>query len=75
MLVRFLLSRGCLSWTAPILFACVSLSYIALAGISENAYLQTVDLALCSGNLYIYTKGNRIQYEHLNAILSSRSDV
>jgi len=46
MLVRFLLSRGCLSWTAPILFACVSLSYLALAGISENAYLQTVDLAL-----------------------------
>jgi hypothetical protein len=75
MLFRFLLSRGCLFWTAPILFICLYQSYLALAAISENAYLQTVDLALCSGNLYIYTKGNRIQYEHLNPILSSRSDV
>ena len=43
--------------------------------ISENAYLQTVDLALGSGDLNIYTGDNRMQNEYANTILSSRSDL
>jgi hypothetical protein len=48
---------------------------LAITAISENAYLQTVDLALGSSNLHIYTRGNRMQNEYLNAILSSRSEL
>ena len=48
---------------------------LPFTGISENAYRQTMDLALGSGALQIYTRDNRIQNEHLNPILGSRSDL